>query len=96
MANWATFSRKEWVRGILAMLKVRKTGRPAASTDPDERLRRVEVAECYVILAWPVHRVAQVFGCSERTVKSWTRLALSYPEGAHIAGHLDLDARRAS
>lgn len=74
----------------------RRPGRPAASSDPDERLKHIQVAECYVILAWTEHEVARRFGCSERSVKAWTKQALGYPEAAHIASHLGVDARIAS
>lgn len=62
----------------------RPRGRQSVVTDPEHRRACVAVAHARIEDGMTIARVAELAGVSERSVRYWTGLALTYPEGAYL------------
>jgi hypothetical protein len=71
----------------------RRSGRPAASEDADQRARHIECAGMMLLTNWPTRRIAASLGISRRTAYYWFKLALSY-EGAKSEALRQLAAKK--
>lgn len=68
----------------------RKRGRPRTSTVAAQRQKHIACAEMHIGRGWKVQTVVNELRkggkrASLRSVKTWIKLALSYPECAHLA-----------
>jgi len=72
------------------VVPLRKVGRPRVGEIPAERKRHIEVATWRLVHGHTIAETCRAFDISERTVRYWTRLALTYLEApaylARLAG----------